>query len=284
MAFKKITEADLVNKGVIGLPDTPGMTTDEIQKKFDEIALDVIVPAHNALIDEIKNKGIAEEAIVENPVTGEDSSMQEALDSINKEVSDNTKEKHSHSNKSTLDKITEIILNNVSTLWGVFSGIERVITDVEDDDKSIPTSSAVHDSVSVLDKKIAENTSKRHEHSNKSVLDKLTQAILDKVAIFDKITSVSETATGGHETIPTSGAVIALLEDAGSGDMTKATYDADRDGVVDNASALGGVPAEDYAKKEHVKEVADEITIIDSALPFRIVIDDVAGTIDFIDR
>ena len=53
MAFTKITDADLQNKGVIGLPDTPGLSTTEMQEKFDEIALDVLTPKHNGLIDEL---------------------------------------------------------------------------------------------------------------------------------------------------------------------------------------------------------------------------------------
>lgn len=53
MAFTKITETDLQNKGVIGLPDTPGLSTTEMQEKFDEIALDVLYPKHNGLIDEL---------------------------------------------------------------------------------------------------------------------------------------------------------------------------------------------------------------------------------------
>ena len=35
MAFTKITDEDLLNKGVIGLPDTPGLSTSEMQAKFE---------------------------------------------------------------------------------------------------------------------------------------------------------------------------------------------------------------------------------------------------------
>lgn len=47
----KITEADLINKGVVGLPDVPGLTTIEMQNKFEEISRDVIIPRFNELID-----------------------------------------------------------------------------------------------------------------------------------------------------------------------------------------------------------------------------------------
>lgn len=54
MAFVKITNEDLLNKGVRGLPDTPNLSTSDMQAKFDEIATDVLVPKHNGLIDELE--------------------------------------------------------------------------------------------------------------------------------------------------------------------------------------------------------------------------------------
>ena len=47
----KITTADLTDKGVEGLPDAPELSTEAMQKKFDEIAKDVIIPKYNALIE-----------------------------------------------------------------------------------------------------------------------------------------------------------------------------------------------------------------------------------------
>lgn len=58
MAFTKITQDDLANKGVIGLPDTPNLSTQAMQEKFDEIALDVIVPSFNNLVDELDAEDI----------------------------------------------------------------------------------------------------------------------------------------------------------------------------------------------------------------------------------
>lgn len=53
MAFTKITDEDLQNKGVIGLPDTPGLSTSEMQAKFEQIAREVLVPKFNQLVDEL---------------------------------------------------------------------------------------------------------------------------------------------------------------------------------------------------------------------------------------
>ena len=54
MGFTRITSNDTKNKGVIGLADTPGLSTEEMQKKFDELALDVIIPKLNALMTELE--------------------------------------------------------------------------------------------------------------------------------------------------------------------------------------------------------------------------------------
>jgi len=68
MSYTKITQADLTGKGVIGLPDTPNLSTTDIQEKFDEIALDVIVPKFNDLSDELDASNI-DEAIKSNDIT-----------------------------------------------------------------------------------------------------------------------------------------------------------------------------------------------------------------------
>lgn len=78
MAFTKITNADLLNKGVVGLPDTPNLSTTEMQEKFDEIARDVIVPKHNALIDELADIGAALNIGAIDPL-GNPSTVQEQL-------------------------------------------------------------------------------------------------------------------------------------------------------------------------------------------------------------
>lgn len=59
MAFTKITDEDLQNKGVIGLPDTPGLSTSEMQAKFEQTAREVIVPKFNQLVDDLSNPSAA---------------------------------------------------------------------------------------------------------------------------------------------------------------------------------------------------------------------------------
>lgn len=59
MSFTRILSSDTKNKGVIGLPDTPGLSTEDMQKKFDEIALTVIIPKLNALMGELESAAAA---------------------------------------------------------------------------------------------------------------------------------------------------------------------------------------------------------------------------------
>ena len=59
MGFTKIVEADLTNIGVIGLPDTPGLSTASMQAKLEETSRGVIIPKHNALIDELQDTSSA---------------------------------------------------------------------------------------------------------------------------------------------------------------------------------------------------------------------------------
>ena len=59
MAFTKITDGDLKDKGVMGLPDTPGLSTSEMQAKFEQIAREVLVPKFNQLVDELLDPSAA---------------------------------------------------------------------------------------------------------------------------------------------------------------------------------------------------------------------------------
>jgi len=52
-----ITSGDIAGKGVIGLPDTPNLSTLEMQQKFEQLSTDVIIPKINEIITELVNSG-----------------------------------------------------------------------------------------------------------------------------------------------------------------------------------------------------------------------------------
>ena len=53
MAFRKIQPSDYAGKGNIGRPDTPGVDTRAMQEILDQLSLEVLVPFHNLLVDEL---------------------------------------------------------------------------------------------------------------------------------------------------------------------------------------------------------------------------------------
>ena len=48
----KITSADKVDKGVVGLPDTPGLSTGDMQARFDSLA-NLSIDKFNAVVDSV---------------------------------------------------------------------------------------------------------------------------------------------------------------------------------------------------------------------------------------
>lgn len=77
-------------------------------------------------------------------------------------VADVNAKKHTHSNKSILDKLTQTMLDNLFSAYAHISDAIKHISSTE----RINWTDAYN---------------KRHEHENRSVIDKLTQAMLDKL-------------------------------------------------------------------------------------------------------
>lgn len=81
----KITNAELNGKGVRGLPDTPGLTTTEMQNKLDEVAVDVLVPKVNELVE---NANETNATLGETDISDiGDGTVTGALDEINSNLS-----------------------------------------------------------------------------------------------------------------------------------------------------------------------------------------------------
>ena len=59
MAFSKITDADTSGRGNLGRPDTPGVTTEEMQRILDELPREVIIPKFNALVGALEDTAAA---------------------------------------------------------------------------------------------------------------------------------------------------------------------------------------------------------------------------------
>ena len=51
--MNKITDSDINGRGIRALPDVPALADGEMQRKFDEIALDAVIPRFNGLVDDL---------------------------------------------------------------------------------------------------------------------------------------------------------------------------------------------------------------------------------------
>ena len=263
MAFNKITDADLVGKGVIGLPDTPNLSTTEMQNKFEETSRDVVIPKINEVIEGLNGSEVSNSSKAINPVSGNEESFQNTFNALKKYTDDEvTKERTKASdelkvhtdNKENPHAVTAEQVNAYTKQVvddKLFDKVEKV------EGKGLST----NDYDNSEKEKLADAYSKKHEHGNKSVLDSITDTLLSALnriaTIFSTITGVTTSVVNDDTVIPTSGAIVDYVTRLGGGDMTKAEYDADGDGVVDDSDKLGGQLPGYYAKdSEAVKYVS----------------------------
>lgn len=225
MAFDKITAEDTNGKGVVGLPDTPQLDTTSMQKKFDELATDVIIPKFNKLVDDMSGNGAAgstgakvpEGLVAEQNVqavlqalhddtqtrqskeAGKGLSTNDYTNEEKNTVQKNTNSRHTHENKSVLDLITSSVKSGYDRVVTMLSSVKRVATEVEASDESIPTGKAI----------------------------------------------------------------VNFVQDMGGGDMSTSKYDPDKDGKVlkadqaDDTSLFAGQPPAYYAKADMVTKKYD---------------------------
>ena len=263
MAFNKITDADLVGKGVIGLPDTPNLSTTEMQNKFEETSRDVVIPKINEVIEGLNGSEVSNSSKAINPVSGNEESFQNTFNALKKYTDDEvTKER-----KKASDEL-KVHTDNKENPHGVTAEQVNAYTKQVVDDKLFDKVEKVegkglstNDYDNSEKEKLADADRKKHEHGNKSVLDSITDTLLSALSriatIFSTITGVTTSVIDDDTKIPTSGAIVGYVSSLGGGDMTKAEYDSNGDGIVDDSDKLGGQLPSYYAKdSEAVKYVS----------------------------
>lgn len=106
--------------------------------------------------------------------------------------------------------------------------------------------------IAALAVSVKSNSESSHTHSNKAVIDAITADVKKKydnlVLLFSAIKTISNVVKDDSTLLPTGKAIVDYVKELGGGDMLKATYDSDNDGVVDNASKLGGQAPAYYQK------------------------------------
>lgn len=91
--IKKINEADLEGLGVIGQPDIPGLSALEMQQKVEEVARSGIIPAYNAMVEDLQSpsEGSGAANVGSAPIAGlagvtVQEKLQSAMDALNRKV------------------------------------------------------------------------------------------------------------------------------------------------------------------------------------------------------
>ena len=150
--FDKVTPQDRANKGNVGLPDTPNMTANELQERMDSLP-NLGIDKLNELIDGLNAETAAGNIGITVPsgVTTTQATIQAVINAMVLDWTLNTQNRHSHSNKATLDTITSTMLDNYSALVTLFTGIETIASTVSNNATAIPTSKAVNDFVAAYD-------------------------------------------------------------------------------------------------------------------------------------
>ena len=229
MAFTKITENDTINKGVIGLPDTPNLSTAAMQAKFEELSNDVIIPKFNNLVDELEAKSAAGNtgATIPSGINAVSENVQAVLNGIaekahtheksDAELTDAVTKAHEHSNKSVIDKFTEnesgVPLYNGRKMTGdAFKTVKVGTTSIVATD---------YDTIEII-------------AGDNVVID------ADEVNKTLKFSSIGGSGGGG-------------------GDMYKAVYDKNNDGMVDDAKTVGSLDLLNTTNKTNAVTAINEV-------------------------
>lgn len=143
MAFTKITPEDRQGKGNVGQPDTPLLTTTEMQEQMDSLT-NLAIDKFNEHIDQISASTAAANigCVPPNDITSIPT-VQAALDAMTDTIQTASAARHTHTNKATLDAITATLLENISALLLLMVNINTIDVILSDENTAIPTSKAV---------------------------------------------------------------------------------------------------------------------------------------------
>jgi hypothetical protein len=153
MAFKKITDEDRSGKGNVGQPDTPGLTTAEMQEVMDSLP-NLAIDKFNELVDALNETTAAVNmgATVPDGITAQPN-VQSILNAMVLNLALNTQSRHTHANKPALDSLTQEGIDDYNRLSILFTAIQSLETAITDNDNAIPTSGAVVDFIDTYDMK-----------------------------------------------------------------------------------------------------------------------------------
>lgn len=123
MAISKITDAERSNIGVTGLPDTPGLSTSEIQQRFDGLG-NLAIDKLNEIIDDYtpKEELEKERARIDSILGSGTGDNEGELIALQQEVSENS------SKIATLQENDASIQDSIDTLNQKVNSIDESLT------------------------------------------------------------------------------------------------------------------------------------------------------------
>ena len=143
MAFSKITEQDREGKGNVGLPDTPNLTTSEMQEQMDSLP-NLVIDKFNEFIDAINaNTGAINLGATVPPGITAQANVQSILNAMVTNLALCVSAKHTHENKGTLDMLTSDKLEAYDRLVTLLESINEVQQNLTNSSIALPTSAAV---------------------------------------------------------------------------------------------------------------------------------------------
>lgn len=151
MAFKKITDEDRLGKGNVGQPDTPGLTTAEMQEVMDSLP-NLAIDKFNELVDALNDTRAATNMGAEVPTgISAQPNVQSILNAMVLNLALNTQARHTHPNKAALDSISQEALDDYNRLSIMLAAILSLETSITNNNAALPTSGAVVDYVTNFD-------------------------------------------------------------------------------------------------------------------------------------
>lgn len=151
MAFEKITAEDRAGKGNFGMPDTPALTTSEMQEQMDSLP-NLAIDKFNDFIDALNANTAAINIGAEVPagITAQEN-VQSVLNAMVTTLKLCNDDRHTHLNKTVLDGITAEQIAGYDTLVQLLASITVIASNLSSATDALPTCNAVKTYVDNLD-------------------------------------------------------------------------------------------------------------------------------------
>lgn len=144
MAFSKITSADLADKGVASLGDTPDIEASKLKERFDSLG-NLAIERIKLLVSELEAQtGAVNTGAVVPTGLSASGNVQSIINAMYLLIKELKLASHQHTNGETIDLISTDFVDSVNKLERIFAAINAVDkSTVSDSEDRVPSSAAV---------------------------------------------------------------------------------------------------------------------------------------------